>query len=177
MSDPVRTVFGYHLILVNEKRDEEIRASHILVKCGGSTGRIPSRKEALATARRNIEQENVRKVVRRVLGEAEVESSPEFAVLYQLTRKEDGRTKTIYVPRRASAEVSDWTGRWRQVRELLKEMSEFSRRQLCVAVDGTFCERKRGSGLSDIEKRRHALEARMPRLMASRCPAEWLRML
>ena len=48
---------------------------------------------------------------------------------------------------------------------------------LCVAVDGTLCERKRGSGLSDIEKRRHALEARMPRLMASRCPAEWLRML
>ena len=32
---------------------------------------------------------------------------------------------------------------------------------LCVAVDGTLCERKRGSGLSDKEKRRHALEARI----------------
>lgn len=51
------------------------------------------------------------------------------SVRYQLTRKEDGRTKTIYVPRRAAAEVSDWTGRWRQVRELLKELSEFSRRE------------------------------------------------
>ena len=33
------------------------------------------------------------------------------SVRYQLTRKEDGRTKTIYVPRHAAAEVADWTGR------------------------------------------------------------------
>lgn len=32
---------------------------------------------------------------------------------------------------------------------------------LCVAVDGTLCERKRGSDLSDKEKRRYALEARI----------------
>jgi len=32
---------------------------------------------------------------------------------------------------------------------------------LCVAVDGTLCERKRDSELSDKEKRRHALEARI----------------
>ena len=32
---------------------------------------------------------------------------------------------------------------------------------LCVAVDGTLCERKRGSGLADKEKRRYALEARI----------------
>ena len=32
---------------------------------------------------------------------------------------------------------------------------------LCVAVDGTLCERKRGSSLSDREKRRYALEARI----------------
>ena len=32
---------------------------------------------------------------------------------------------------------------------------------LCVAVDGTLCERKRGSGLTDKEKRRYALEARI----------------
>lgn len=49
------------------------------------------------------------------------------SVRYQLTRKEDGRTKTVYVPSRAAEEVADWTGRWREVRELLKEMSEFSR--------------------------------------------------
>ena len=49
------------------------------------------------------------------------------SVRYQLTRKEEGRTKTIYVPARAAKEVGDWTGRWREVRELLKELSEFSR--------------------------------------------------
>ena len=32
---------------------------------------------------------------------------------------------------------------------------------LCVAVDGTLCERKRGAALSDREKRRYALEARI----------------
>ena len=49
------------------------------------------------------------------------------SIRYQLTRKEDGRTKTIYVPARAAKEIGDWTGRWREVRELLKELSEFSR--------------------------------------------------
>jgi hypothetical protein len=32
---------------------------------------------------------------------------------------------------------------------------------ICVAVDGTLCERKRGAALSDREKRRYALEARI----------------
>ena len=32
---------------------------------------------------------------------------------------------------------------------------------LCVAVDGTLCERRRGTGLADKEKRRYALEARI----------------
>jgi len=49
------------------------------------------------------------------------------SVRHQLTRKEDGKTKTIYVPARAAEEIADWTGRWREVRELLKELSEFSK--------------------------------------------------
>ena len=73
--------------------------------------------------------------LRKVLGEGPVMdgtlSSIDLgtSVRYQMTRKEDGRTKTIYVPQRAAAEVADWTGRWRQVRELLKELSEFSRQK------------------------------------------------
>lgn len=50
------------------------------------------------------------------------------SIRYQLTRKVKGRTKTVYVPSGAAEEVADWTGRWRDVRNLLKEMSEFSRR-------------------------------------------------
>lgn len=71
--------------------------------------------------------------LRKILGEGPVMDGTlsrvdlGSSVRYQLTRKEDGRTKTIYVPVRAAAEVGDWTGRWREVRELLKEMSEFSR--------------------------------------------------
>jgi len=49
------------------------------------------------------------------------------SVRYQLTRKEEGRTKTLYVPARAAKEIADWTGRWREAHVLLKEMSEFSR--------------------------------------------------
>ena len=73
--------------------------------------------------------------LRKILGEGPVMdgtlSSIDLgtSVRYQMTRKEDGRTKTIYVPQRAAAEVADWTGRWRQVRELLKELSEFSRQE------------------------------------------------
>src|SRR5574344_1303944 len=73
--------------------------------------------------------------LRKILGEGPVMdgtlSSIDLgtSVRYQMTRKEDGRTKTIYVPQRAAAEVADWTGRWRQVRELLKELSEFSRQK------------------------------------------------
>jgi len=49
------------------------------------------------------------------------------SVRYQLTRKEEGRTKTLYVPARAAEEIADWTGRWREAHVLLREMSEFSR--------------------------------------------------
>ena len=53
--------------------------------------------------------------LRKILGEGPVMdgtlSSIDLgtSVRYQLTRKEDGRTKTIYVPQRAAAEVADWT--------------------------------------------------------------------
>lgn len=57
------------------------------------------------------------------------------SVRYQLTRKEDGRTKTVYVPRRAAEEVGDWTGRWREVRELLAELAEFSRGEFASLVE------------------------------------------
>lgn len=49
------------------------------------------------------------------------------SVRYQLTRKEGGKTKTLYVPARAAEEIADWTGRWREARSLLRELSEFSR--------------------------------------------------
>ena len=48
-------------------------------------------------------------------------------VRYQLTRKEEGRTKTVYVPRLAAETVVEWTNRWKEVRTLLRELGEFTR--------------------------------------------------
>lgn len=48
-------------------------------------------------------------------------------VRYQLTRKEEGRTKTVYVPRSAAETVEEWTNRWKEVRTLLRELGEFTR--------------------------------------------------
>lgn len=65
------------------------------------------------------------------------------SVRYQLTRKEDGRTKTVYVPLREE-EVGDWTGRWREVRELLAELAEFSRGEFASLVEKPLAKPKRG---------------------------------
>ena len=48
-------------------------------------------------------------------------------VRYQLTRKEEGRTKTVYVPLTAAETVAEWTNRWKEVRTLLRELGEFTR--------------------------------------------------
>ena len=66
------------------------------------------------------------------------------SVRYQLTRKEDGRTKTVYVPLRAAEEVGDWTWRWREVRELLAELAEFSRGEFASLVEKPLAKPKRG---------------------------------
>lgn len=49
------------------------------------------------------------------------------SVRYQLTRKEEGRTKTVYVPRPVADTVMEWTNRWKEVRTLLRELGEFTR--------------------------------------------------
>ena len=46
---------------------------------------------------------------------------------YQLTRKEDGRTRTVYVPGAAAETVTDWTNRWKEVRTILRQLGEFTR--------------------------------------------------
>jgi len=46
---------------------------------------------------------------------------------WQLTDKADGKTRTLYVPARRAAEVTDSIGLWRQVREGLKELSAAAR--------------------------------------------------
>lgn len=49
------------------------------------------------------------------------------SVRYQLTHKVEGRTKTVYIPSQAVAEVEDWVKRWKEVKNLLKELNDSSR--------------------------------------------------
>ena len=49
------------------------------------------------------------------------------AAHWHLTRKANGRTQTLYVPLSRRDEVAEWTGRWRQVKALLKELGDCSR--------------------------------------------------
>ncbi len=57
------------------------------------------------------------------------------SVRRQLTRKESERTRTTYVPARAASEAEDWTRRWREVRELLWELSRFSRERFPALLE------------------------------------------
>lgn len=80
LSDPVKTGFGYHLILVTDKKTDEVRASHILVKCNAARP-VPSREEALRTARQSVERSAAQSVVRKIIGEARIEVADEFKSL------------------------------------------------------------------------------------------------
>lgn len=47
ISQPVRTVYGYHIIKVTEKKGEEVRASHILVKVRDFNDWLSEKKDEL----------------------------------------------------------------------------------------------------------------------------------
>ena len=53
---------------------------------------------------------------------------------WQLTRKERGKTTTLYIPDREVEAVRGATERWKQARSLLKELGEAARRMVRVQV-------------------------------------------
>ena len=46
---------------------------------------------------------------------------------WQLTDKADGKTRTLYVPARHAAEVTECIERWKRVRQAMKELSAAAR--------------------------------------------------
>ena len=56
------------------------------------------------------------------------------AAHYQLTSKERGKTKTVYVPLCAKQEVEQWARRWKEAKALLKGLSDCSRSILASSV-------------------------------------------
>lgn len=61
---------------------------------------------------------------------------------WQLTDKADGKTRTLYVPARHAAEVTECIARWRRVRQAMKELSAAARE----AFANAFAEQRDGGG-------------------------------
>jgi len=89
VSDPVKTQFGYHLIMVTEKTPaveaqgdepatpETVRASHILVKVAEGQ-KTPSREEVDSYLRRQAERTVVQEYIMNELRAANIEATEDF---------------------------------------------------------------------------------------------------
>ena len=89
VSAPVKTRFGYHLIMVTDKQPaveakddkpgepEKVRASHILVKTP-EVREVPKFEDVVAMLRKSREREFTMKFIRNAIREAKVEASEEF---------------------------------------------------------------------------------------------------
>lgn len=89
VSAPVKTRFGYHLIMVTDKQPaveakddkpgepEKVRASHILVKTP-EVREVPKLEDVVAMLRKSREREFTMKFIRNAIREAKVEASEEF---------------------------------------------------------------------------------------------------
>ena len=55
-------------------------------------------------------------------------ASGERHLAHTLTRKERGKTVSVYVPKHLVQEVGRWTKEWKRLRRLLAEVSELSER-------------------------------------------------
>ena len=89
VSDPVKTQFGYHLILVTNKlpaveatdetpaQPEKVQASHILVK-GAETRPVPPIERVIEVLKQQAERTNIDKVVEQVIRATPIRVSDEF---------------------------------------------------------------------------------------------------
>lgn len=89
ISAPVKTGFGYHLIMVTDKQaaveakddkpgePEKVRASHILVRTP-ETKAVPKFEDVVAMLKKNREREFTMKFITNAIREAKVEASEEF---------------------------------------------------------------------------------------------------
>jgi parvulin-like peptidyl-prolyl isomerase len=89
VSDPVKTQFGYHLILVTKKTPaaeakgdspatpEKVRASHILVKSEASQP-VPKLEDVVSGLKKQSEAKFVREFAMQQINEAKIEASEEY---------------------------------------------------------------------------------------------------
>ena len=79
VSQPVKTQFGYHLIMVTKKDSEnnKVVASHILVKTERVKD-VPTVDQTISVLKKNAEKKTIQNVIMRELKLAKIEASEEF---------------------------------------------------------------------------------------------------
>ena len=107
VSDPVKTQFGYHLILVTKKTPaeaakddapatpEKVQASHILVKSGGAQP-VPTQEEVESFLKKRGDRDKAQKFIAGVVGASDIKVSDEFKGL--LPPPEAGAKASVETP-------------------------------------------------------------------------------
>lgn len=103
VSEPVLTSFGYHLIMVTDKKaaveakgdqpaePEKVRASHILVKCP-AVREVPELEKVAESLKRNATRGAVGEMIAATVKSAEIVTSAEFA---HLLPKEEPKAEPV----------------------------------------------------------------------------------
>lgn len=65
----------------------------------------------------------------RVLGGTVTRTKVGNSLRMTVTDRVDGRTRTLFVPASAQEEVARWNANWKEMRELLRSLSELQREE------------------------------------------------
>ncbi len=113
VSDPVKTLFGYHLVLVTKKipaveakgdapaAPEKVRASHILIKSDASKP-VPKLEEVVERLKKQGEGKFFREFVMQQLGEAKIEASENYKQFLPPSAKPAPAAKSVEKPANAA---------------------------------------------------------------------------
>lgn len=80
ISEPVKTQFGYHLIMVTEKKDDKVRASHILISTP-EVNELPSLEDVTETLKKNGSRKAVGEFIKKTVMAARIKAEGEFKML------------------------------------------------------------------------------------------------
>lgn len=77
VSEPVKTQFGYHLVMVTKKNGDKVQASHILIKSQTKQD-VPKKEEVVKLMKQKNERAFVQEFVMKQIKAAKIEASEEY---------------------------------------------------------------------------------------------------